>query len=106
VSSFELLPVGADWLGRDFADGDGLTLDPASRVSNAFSIWYLQGGHVSQPPCGDGGTERSGAIRGLAFDLTRSRKELLTENTFLAPHLGPAATSSVRCAAQYLTYNA
>jgi hypothetical protein len=35
--------VGADRLVCDFSNGDGLTLGPASRMSNAFSSWHLPG---------------------------------------------------------------
>jgi hypothetical protein len=51
--------VGADRLVRDFSDGDRLTLGRASRMSNAFSSWHLQGRYGFIAACSAGSVRSS-----------------------------------------------
>jgi hypothetical protein len=52
-------PVVADRLVRDFSDGDRLTLGPASRMSNAFSSWHVQGRYGFIAACSAGSVRSS-----------------------------------------------
>jgi hypothetical protein len=55
----ERKPVRADRLVRDFSGGDGLPLGPASRMSNAFSSWHVQGRYGFIAACSAGSVRSS-----------------------------------------------